>query len=503
LLKLNFREFIGATICSLSSFCLYLLTIAPSVQGFDSAELTVGAYDLGFIHPPGYPLYLIIGHLFTKIPLANVGFRVNLMSAFFASLSCFVLFILLIRQTGNFPAAFVSTILLATSPAYWSQSIRAEVYTLHVFIITCALFVFYQALKEQSQKGYLLFYLLLGFGLGNHPTTILLWFSALISTIWLPGKLRKLTIPANLTAITLVGFQYLYFPWRSNANLEVDYIRPYFNIDPGSLSGVLWIFSGRIFHCLFIPDGNLGLHLTQVFTRLFEFLWLGTLGFGLLLALIGWFTLRKQHKIWNRMLTLYFLANVCMFMAYGAIDKEVMFLPLFIVICIWIANGINTFTDWISRSTKFDDRKTSNFFISAILLLLIISAMLLDWKSVSLHDDRRIYDYTRQILDNAKPGATIVNHWVTASVFDYLQIVEGRRPDVSIINIDFYFLGLQRGCQSITNKDLIMAGWIPWLHKTSVQGKLCFIEPLHDVPRYYKWVKKDDCWELHAQAPYK
>ena len=64
---------------------VYTATLSPGVYGFDSAELSTGAYTLGIVHPPGYPLYLLIAHLFVQLPIGDVAYRVNLMSAVFGA----------------------------------------------------------------------------------------------------------------------------------------------------------------------------------------------------------------------------------------------------------------------------------------------------------------------------------------------------------------------------------------------------------------------------------
>ena len=87
---------VGAVVCLLGASGLYLSTLAPTVQAFDSAELTVGAYTLGFVHAPGYPLYMVLGHLFGQIPIGDIGFRLNLMSAVFGVSTVLVLYLLLL-----------------------------------------------------------------------------------------------------------------------------------------------------------------------------------------------------------------------------------------------------------------------------------------------------------------------------------------------------------------------------------------------------------------------
>src|SRR5205085_4646944 len=62
------------------SLLVLLRTMAPTVYELDSAELATGAATLGIVHPPGYPLYTLVAHLFTLLPLRDVAFRVNLLS---------------------------------------------------------------------------------------------------------------------------------------------------------------------------------------------------------------------------------------------------------------------------------------------------------------------------------------------------------------------------------------------------------------------------------------
>ena len=59
----------------------YLRTVAPGVFTLDSPELTAGAFSLGIVHSPGDPVYLLAGHFFLKLPLGDVGLRMNLLSA--------------------------------------------------------------------------------------------------------------------------------------------------------------------------------------------------------------------------------------------------------------------------------------------------------------------------------------------------------------------------------------------------------------------------------------
>ena len=81
---------------------LYMYTLAPTVLPSNSGEFQFVADILGIAHPPGYPLYTMLGKLFTLIPLGDVAYRVNLMSAFFAALTLALVSRTVRRHGGRF-----------------------------------------------------------------------------------------------------------------------------------------------------------------------------------------------------------------------------------------------------------------------------------------------------------------------------------------------------------------------------------------------------------------
>ncbi|MBN1383999.1 MAG: DUF2723 domain-containing protein, partial [Elusimicrobia bacterium] len=86
----------------LLSFAVYLATLCPTVYVGDSGEFATAAYTLGITHPPGYPLYVILGKIFTIIiPFGNIAYRVNLMSAFFGALTCALVYLIVRNFTPN------------------------------------------------------------------------------------------------------------------------------------------------------------------------------------------------------------------------------------------------------------------------------------------------------------------------------------------------------------------------------------------------------------------
>src|SRR4051812_132752 len=81
----------AAALVFLVSLFGYFWTLAPTVTLVDSGELIVAARFLGVAHPPGFPLYLMLAHLASVVPIGNVAERINFASAFFAALAAAML----------------------------------------------------------------------------------------------------------------------------------------------------------------------------------------------------------------------------------------------------------------------------------------------------------------------------------------------------------------------------------------------------------------------------
>src|SRR5438552_18411862 len=84
-------ELLCAGAVFLAALLLFSWTLAPTVTLTDSGELVVVAQGLGVAHPPGFPLWVILAHLASLVPLGNVAVRINFSSALFAALACSML----------------------------------------------------------------------------------------------------------------------------------------------------------------------------------------------------------------------------------------------------------------------------------------------------------------------------------------------------------------------------------------------------------------------------
>src|SRR5260370_2572614 len=88
---LSQAELVCAGAVFLVALVVYSWTLAPTVTLTDSGELIVAAYGLGVAHPPGTPLWVMLAHLASLVPVGSVAVRINFSSAVFAALACAML----------------------------------------------------------------------------------------------------------------------------------------------------------------------------------------------------------------------------------------------------------------------------------------------------------------------------------------------------------------------------------------------------------------------------
>jgi len=132
------------------SLAVYVQTLAPSVATLfdDSLEFPLVCYQLGITHPTGYPLYTLLGKLFTLGPWGNVAWAVNLLSAVAGALTVTLVY-LIARQLTRLRSGSIArrlppmlgAVALAASPIFWSQSVIAEVYTLNSAFVAALLWL--------------------------------------------------------------------------------------------------------------------------------------------------------------------------------------------------------------------------------------------------------------------------------------------------------------------------------------------------------------------------
>ncbi|HEY77304.1 MAG TPA: DUF2723 domain-containing protein, partial [Thermoflexia bacterium] len=156
---------------------LYLATMAPGLtwahDAADGGELAAAAWTLGIPHPPGHPTYVLLAHLFTRLPLGGVATRTNLFSALCAAATVALVTYVLPRSGRRWVAAVAAGLALASAPLLWSQATVTEVHTLNGLFTAVLLALSVLRAPQQSLCQAVAVGWVWGLGLGNHPTLLL------------------------------------------------------------------------------------------------------------------------------------------------------------------------------------------------------------------------------------------------------------------------------------------------------------------------------------------
>ena len=145
-------DLIFASFVFLISLAVYFKTLNPSVTAGDSGELITTVYSMGASHPPGFPLYGIIGKLFTFLRFSDIGYKMNIFSGVSAAVAVLFTYLSSVKLLGfnkdvkyfefsvHIPA-LAASLLFAFSKAHWSQAIMAEVYALNAALSSIMFFI--------------------------------------------------------------------------------------------------------------------------------------------------------------------------------------------------------------------------------------------------------------------------------------------------------------------------------------------------------------------------
>jgi len=160
---------------------IYIYTLCPTVSAYaDAGEAPTFAHISGFIHPPGYPLFILIVKLFQLLPFGNPAFQANLAAAFFAA-ATIPLFYLLLKRLAKQPLiAFTASLILAFSKIYWHNALVSEVFSLLAFFIVLCLLLFHLWSTTKQKKYLFAFIITAGFGFFHHQTIIFILFPLFI-----------------------------------------------------------------------------------------------------------------------------------------------------------------------------------------------------------------------------------------------------------------------------------------------------------------------------------
>ncbi|HPI66969.1 MAG TPA: DUF2723 domain-containing protein [bacterium] len=452
----------GGFLVFISILLVYIICLAPTIYLEDSAEFVAVADTLGIPHPSGYPLYVILGKLFSFLPISSLAWRINFMSAFFAALTGVMVFLLIKKfLIDNFSesklwktsVAMAGSWLLAFSQIFWSQAEIAEVYTLNCFLMSLIFYFIYQwstAIKTANPNGkryFLLTCFFYGLSLTNHVMMIL-FLPALVAFVLIVDqkieKKKRLLLGGSL--LFLGGLSvYLFLPLRAATGPEINW-------------GETDNWGNLIRHVMRQDYQDLGLEWWHNWSRKINYVGAflinllaqyGAIGMGL--GLGGIFGLWQKKKKFLFLALGFFLLNTLavIFLRAGSYADyffRVYYLPAYLIFACFIIYGWADLWEIVNKAVRKEWLKKSIKIVWVLLLLFLPLFNLI--KNFSINNFSKFYfldNYSRVLLDSLEPDAVLVLepnfNGLDNVIFSlaYQKFSQNLRPDVTVASVTGIF----------------------------------------------------------------
>lgn len=451
---------------ALTVFIIFLTTLAPTVIQIDSGELSAVQTTLGIAHPTGYPLFTILGYVFSLIPLPFRDiYKLNLLAAIWcaASTGIFVYtakYVLdnlhyfapakiltkgkqlkkkkkqviekpnatSLPENKKYIAAISGGLILAFSKTFWLQSTSVEVYSLHIFLISSIILFLIKAYVEESSigklsKNWILFTVFLALGFTNHMTTLLILPASaylFFNKFGFNKKSLKKIFLLFLIFIPILIVFYSYLPLRAEQN-------PTFNWgNPVDFEKIVRHISGKQYQVwLFSSTEAAKKQLIYFIDSLFpEF---SANLFIVLVGIIFSFIYAKRFAIF---VLISFITTILYSINYDINDIDSYFLLAYISIAFFSVFG----TVKLLSMLKF---KSYPYSLGILLIaVFILLPAYFNYSKVNRSSNYAYEDYTKELIGSVSSNAVIFSYqwdyFISASY--YLQFVENYRKDVVIID---------------------------------------------------------------------
>jgi hypothetical protein len=435
-------DWIQAGLVGLALFVVYAATAVRTVATEDDGLFVLSSYFLGIEHPPGYPLFTLIGHLFTSLPFGSVAYRVHLASGLFGALTGAAAWLCARSLIPGRAPAYLVALGLGLSPVFWSQAVIAEVYTLNTFFFLVVVYIGLQACPPvgpgaESRRTLAWMAVVFGLSLSNHYPLMFLVAPGFVILLWplRADLLRRLPLLLGLVLLGLLPYAWLVV--RSWQPLPISFYGPL------ETPQEIWYFLSRSGYASI--DRSLSanwidqIRFLEFFTSefLFEFAFVGTL-----LAVTGF---AVQWRVLGRRISSFLTAaflgpSVVLILLlnfdYDTLTKHVYSvypLPAYAVAALWMGLGFAWLVDRYGLRAK----------VAAALGLVVLAAISVSGaRSIQLDDEEWLSRYARAVLKVLPKDAVVfVLGDPDVGPIGYFHMIEGQRPDITLYSSKGLVLG--------------------------------------------------------------
>lgn len=431
---------VGPVALGLAALALYRTTLLPGVGWWDTAEFQTVGPLLGTAHPTGYPSYVVLGWL-ASIVLAPVGepaVRMNLLSAILAAAAVAGTAAGARLLTGRAWLGLVVGAGLGLTPGVWAISTAADPHALQLALVVGIVLVLLRwedavrAGAPTADRLLLGAAVLTGIAAGNHGLTVFLapWLAAFVLVVE-PRLLRRPRFLGGCLALAagVALALYLELPLRAGL-LRAPLVYGH----PERLDGFLEIVTGAQFAGAFRSPFE---DPVRTFERVAaaagaEF---GPLAVLLPLGAVATILARPSFAA----LSLPAALGTALFAA-GYENAEIgrYYLgPIFFGWC-WLAVLGGLLAERLPEAVAAPSRGLGAALAPGVVALALlgpaVAAAPATRTAVDRSGDTSAARWLDAVLPAFAPNAVVVSWWSASTPLWYAQLIEGRRPDLWIVD---------------------------------------------------------------------
>jgi hypothetical protein len=490
-----------AGLVGLAVLVLYVATLAPTTAMWDASEYITAAYTLGIPHPPGNPLFVLLGRVVSLVPLGSVAVRVNTLAALCSAVSAAIWFLVAERvliawspvRWTRIVAASTAALLGASTFTVWNQSVVNE----KVYTVSLAFFAIVSWLTVRwcddpdgpvADRLLVMIAYLIGLGYSNHPAGLLVGPAVAVAVIvrrpstlvrWRLVLAGALAMVLGLTPFAVEPIRAAWHPvlnegeptgcareigfgctfskttaTRLMANINrVQYGKPDLSVRQAPFSaqmGMWWLY----FKWQWLRDSH-GTQPSLQAALAIAFFMLGVLG-----GFTHWRYERASFWFFGPLVVTVTLALVYyMNFKYGASqspelvgvarevrDRDYFYLWSYSTWSVWAALGLAALWRTLAQQVPANDAR--RWATTAPVLLIGVLPLFGNWRDASRAGETATRAWAHDLLNSVEPYGVLITLGDNDTFpLWYAQEVEGVRRDVtvavtSLLNTDWYPRGL-------------------------------------------------------------
>ncbi|MCX8094388.1 MAG: DUF2723 domain-containing protein [Candidatus Goldbacteria bacterium] len=431
-------ELLSLIIILLIIFYIYLSTMHPVFKTNDSPETTVACVTLGIGHPPGYPIFVILGKIFSYIPIGNYAFRINIFSSVFSLIILLVIYnilkILYIKFFNNgypFILFLLMLLIMAFSYIFWDQAIEAKggIYMLNLLFLSLLIFYSIKLFYGFNIRYLYILYFIFSLSLSNHwPSMIILSLVFLFFLLKYKNRLKPVNYLFILFLLLMGITPYLFLVIRASSNALLNWG------DPKNLNNLLWVILRKAY--VYPIEPSLKVYLYQIKEYL-VFTFIQSNFIFWIFSIIGsYFLYKKNRNIFIFLISIYFII-IFFVVFYNRTKQDVLYLmDIFLMPSIYILILLSFF-GILFIYNKLNSTIKKHIFLFLIIILIMIM-FIINYKFNNKRNDYFSYDYGNAILNTIdENGVYIGDGDDNLMPVYYLQELMHKRKDIKFFTASF------------------------------------------------------------------